>query len=148
MCTLWGFTAIGMLKFVLSFKDPVAEDHKPNEMYNRLLTLYSKNKFGFHTRIMADFDMLLEAALNEKFIDDSTGYYDDPVFQKEIEDIELGLNGDMAQSDIAHMMRDKDDGHHASKTCVGKPGRWGTNYDKTDALSVYKVLPKGERSAF
>ena len=28
---------------------------------------------------MSDFDLLLEAALNEKFIDESTAYYDDPI---------------------------------------------------------------------
>jgi hypothetical protein len=80
MACLWGFSLIGGIKFFLSFKDPAAEDNKPSEMYNRLLTIYSKNKFGYHTRIMADFDMLLEAALNERFIDAATGYYDDPVF--------------------------------------------------------------------
>jgi hypothetical protein len=35
---------------------------------------------------MADFDLLLEAVLNERFIDDSTAYYDDPVTTVEIAD--------------------------------------------------------------
>lgn len=90
-------------------------------MYNRLITLYSKNKFGYHTRIMADFDMLLESALNERFIDESTMYYDDEVSLSEIEDIELGLNGDMSEGDVAHLMANKG-GHHASaQVCTRNP---------------------------
>ena len=146
MATLWGFTFIGMIKFFISFKDPVAEDKVPSEMYNRLLTIYSKNKLGYHTRIMADFDLLLEAALNERFIDESTAYYDDPVSLSEIEDIELGLNSDLSQGDVAHLMSEGDSHHAARKTCSKLPGRFGTNYDKTDDLSVYKVLPRGTKA--
>ena len=40
---------------------------------------------------MSDFDLLLEAVLNERFIDDSSAYYDDPISSKEIEDMETGL---------------------------------------------------------
>ena len=147
MANLWGITLIGVIKFLISFKEKAEEDKKPNEMYNRLYTIFSKNKFGFHTRIMSDFDLLLEATLNERFIDESTGYYDDPIFQKEIEDVELGLAGDMTEGDIAHAMRDPDAGHHSSKLCMRHPGRFGSNYEKTDALSIYKVLPKGQREA-
>ena len=143
-----GFTGVGLIKFFLSFKDPLPEDKKPAEIYSRLVSLYSKNKYGYHTRIMSDFDNLLEAALNERFIDDSTEYYDDPVFGSEIEDLQAGLNGDMTQSDIAHMMRDKDDGHASSRLCTSRPGKFGTNYDKTDSLSIYKVLPKGEKRPY
>lgn len=35
--------------------------------------------------------------------------------------------------------------HHGSSRCMRYPGRVGTNYDRTDDLSVYKVLPKGQR---
>ena len=100
LCTLYGFTLIGFCKFIFSFKDPVPEDKTGEEVYHRLITLFSKNKFGFHTRIMADFDTLLEAAMNMKFIDDSTMYYDNPVAAREIEDIEAGLNSDMTEGDI------------------------------------------------
>jgi hypothetical protein len=45
---------------------------------------------------MSDFELFLEAILNEKFIDDSTLYYDDAMTAKEIEDMEAGLSGDFA----------------------------------------------------
>jgi hypothetical protein len=46
---------------------------------------------------MSDFELFLEAILNEKFIDDSTLYYDDALTSKEIEDMEAGLNGDFSR---------------------------------------------------
>lgn len=94
---------------------------------------------------MSDFDLLLEAVLNERFIDDSSAYYDDAVTSKEIEDMELGLNGDFAPLDVKNLVRDKDEGHHGSAKCAKYPGRFGTNYQPSDDLSVYKVLPKGQR---
>ena len=92
---------------------------------------------------MSDFDLLLEAVLNERFIDDSSAYYDDPVTSKEVEDMELGLQSDFATSDVKHLIRDKSDGHHENVKCLKHPARFGTNYAPTDDLSVYKVLPKG-----
>ena len=94
---------------------------------------------------MSDFDLLLEAVLNERFIDASTAYYDDPVVAKEIEDMELGLNSDFSEADVKHLLKDKDDGHHSAKKCMQYPGRFGTNYSKSDDLSIYKVLPKGQK---
>ena len=65
LSTLWGFSFIGLLKFFFSFRTPKPADTKvDDESYHRLVTLFSKNKFGYHTRIMADFDRLLEAAMN------------------------------------------------------------------------------------
>jgi hypothetical protein len=55
---------------------------------------------------MSDFDFFLEAILNERFIDDSSMYYDDPILSKEIEDMESGLNGDFAEADVKHLVRD------------------------------------------
>ena len=144
MSTLYSLTLIGLIKFGLSFKEKEPEDAKPGEMYNRLQTLFSKNQFGYQTRIMYDFDLLLEATLNERFIDESTGYYDDPIFSSEVEDVEAGLAGDMSEADILHAMRDPDDGHHSDQLCFRHPSRWPSNYEKTDALSMYKVLPKGQ----
>jgi len=144
MSFVWGITFIGMIKFAISFKEKPEVDLREKEVYNRLLTLYQKNKFGFHTRIMSDFDLLLEAVLNEKFIDDSTAYYDDPVTLKEIEDVELGLNGDLTEEDIKHLTRDKQ-AHPEAPKVFFKPGRVGSNYEKSDDLSVYKVLPKGQK---
>ena len=45
--------------------------------------------------------MLLTAALNEEFFNNAMSYYDHPIIQKEIEDVENGLNSDMSASDIA-----------------------------------------------
>lgn len=92
----WGLTFICLIKFFTGFKQKPEEDKKPQEVYNRLISIFNKNQFGFHTRIMSDFDMLLEAVLNERFIDDSSAYYDDAISSKEIEDIETGLNSDFS----------------------------------------------------
>ena len=92
---------------------------------------------------MSDFDLLLDAVLNERFIDDSSAYYDDPVVSTEIADMEAGLNSDFAEADVRHLLREKGDGHHASKKCLRYPARFGTNYEASDDLSVYKVMPKG-----
>ena len=97
---------------------------------------------------MSDFDFFLEAVLNERFIDDSSAYYDDAISSKEIEDMELGLNSDFSEQDVQHLLRDKNDGHHSGKKCLKYPARFGTNYQPSDDLSVYKVFPKGERAKF
>ena len=97
---------------------------------------------------MSDFDLLLEAVLNEKFIDDSTAYYDDPVTTKEIEDMETGLNSDFAEDDVRNLVSDKSHGHHDQRKCMRYPARFGTNYEPTDNLSIYKVHPKGVKPLF
>ena len=102
MSFLWGCTFIATLKFAFSFKEKeVIDNQLEKEVYNRLLTIFQKNKFGHHTRIMSDFNMFLAACLNEEFFDKSTAYYDDPNISKEIEDVEAGLNSDMSELDIA-----------------------------------------------
>ena len=93
---------------------------------------------------MSDFELFLEAMLNEKFIDDSTLYYDDAFTSKEIEDMELGLNGDFSRADVRHLIKDKDEGHHESFKSLRFPVRVGTNYTRSDDLSCYKILPKGQ----
>ena len=93
---------------------------------------------------MSDFELFLEAMLNEKFIDDSTLYYDDAFTSKEVEDMELGLNGDFSKADVRHLIKDRDAGHHESFKSLRYPDRVGTNYAKSDALSCYKILPKGQ----
>ena len=93
---------------------------------------------------MSDFELFLEAMLNEKFIDDSTLYYDDAFTSKEVEDMELGLNGDFSKADVRHLIKDRDAGHHESFKSLRSPDRVGTNYPKSDALSCYKILPKGQ----
>ena len=145
LACMWGFTFFGIVKTLTAFSSKPEENKKEGEVYNRLISIFSKNKYGYHTRIMSDFDLLLEAVLNERFIDDSSAYYDDPVLSKEIEDMELGLNSDFAEADVRHLLKDKDDGHHGGKKCVRYPARFGTNYDRSDDLSVYKILPKGQK---
>ena len=145
MAFWWGFTFFAMGKFLTNFSAQVVEDKKPQEVYNRLISIFQKNQYGYHTRIMSDFDLLLEAVLNERFIDDSSAYYDDPILSKEIEDMEQGLQSDFSESDVKHLLKDKSDGHHDSKKCVRFPARFGTNYEKSDDLSIYKVMPKGQK---
>ena len=94
---------------------------------------------------MSDFDLLLEAVLNERFIDDSSAYYDDAITSKEIEDMELGLQSDFSTADVKHLLKDKDDHHGGGVKCTRYPGRFGTNYQASDDLSVYKILPKGQK---
>ena len=43
------------------------------------------------------------------------------------------------------MLKDKADGHHENKKCVRYPARFGSNYEKSDDLSIYKVVPKGQK---
>jgi hypothetical protein len=57
--------------------------------------------------------------------------------------MEQGLNSDFAEADVRHLLKDKGGDHHSSQKCMRYPGRFGTNYEKSDDLSVYKVLPKG-----
>ena len=141
---VWGFTTVALLKFAFGFSKIPDDDAIGKEGYHRLLSIFSKNKYGYHTRFMSDFELFLEAMLNEKFIDDSTLYYDDAFTSKEVEDMELGLNGEFSKADVRHLIKDKDAGHHESFKSLRHPDRVGTNYPKSDALSCYKILPKGQ----
>jgi hypothetical protein len=115
------------------------------EQYDRLVSVFSKNKFGYHTRFMSDFELFLEAMLNERFIDESTLYYDDKMTTLEIEDIELGLNGEVSNADVRHLNRDRSNDDHESYVAYYYPDRVGTNYEASDALSCYKILPRGQK---
>lgn len=126
MTLLCGF--LGLTKFAKKKE----EDAKGKEIYFRLLSLFSKNKYGYHTRIMSDFELFLEAMLNEKFIEDSTLYYDDDSVSKEIEDQEAGLASDLSRADVRHLLHDKPDGHHGNFKSLVHPGRVGNNYEKGD----------------
>lgn len=131
----------------MGFSSVESKDGNDNEIYMRLNSIFSKNKYGYNTRFMSDFDLLLEGVLNERFIDESTLYYDDPVVAKEIEDMEQGLNGDFAEGDIKNLLKDKS--HHGSlHKSVRFPGRVGYNYAKSDDLSCYKVHPTSSGPAF
>ena len=147
MANIWGITAVAMIKFFLGFSSTKGENPKEAEVYFRLNSIFAKNKYGYNTRFMSDFDLLLEGVLNERFIDESTLYYDNPVVAKEIEDMEQGLNGEVSEADVKEWLKDKHEHGHGSKT-LRYPGRVGTNYAKSDDLSCYKVHPAGEKPSF
>ena len=91
--------------------------------------------------------LLLESALNERFVDESTQYYDNVIKAKEIEDMEQGLNGEFSEDDIKDLIKDKSE--HASPALVmSYPGRVGDNYQPSDDLSVYKTHPSGSKPAY
>lgn len=145
LCTIWAFTVISALKATTNFSKEKESDPRDKEVYFRLLTLFEKNKFGFNTRVFADFDVFLEAVVNERFLDDNSAYYDDPITGKEIEDVEMGLVTDPAEGDVQYFMRTKHE-HHGEGNPVWKfPDRVGTNYSKDD-LSPYKLLPQGMKN--
>ena len=147
MCFIYGLTFVSWVKFMTGFSSIKQVDPKESEVYFRLQTIFQKNKYGYNTRFMSDFDLLLEGVLNERFIDESTLYYDNPIVAKEIEDMELGLNGEFAEDDIRNLLKDKDD--HGSETKIVRyPARVGTRYDDSDDLSIYKTYPSGSKPAF
>jgi hypothetical protein len=147
MASFWGFTMIGVLKYSLGFSAPLEKDPAQAEIYFRLNSIFAKNKYGYTTRFMSDFDLLLEGALNERFIDESTLYYDDEVVSTEIEDMEAGLNGEFAEDDIRNLLKDKSS-HGESHKSLRFPDRVGNGYAKSDDLSCYKVHPSGSKPAF
>ena len=141
----YGLTVFAMIKAGFGFTSPPEDKSMGKEGYNRLLTIHAKNKYGFHTRWMSDFDLFLESMLNEKFIEDSTNYYDDQFTTLEIQDMEVGLNGDFAHSDVRHALKDKGGHHGDGFKATRNPDRCATNYPKGDDISCYKVLPKGAK---
>ena len=110
------------------------------EVYFRLQSIFAKNKYGYNTRFMSDFDLLLEGVLNERFIDESTAYYADPIVSSEVEDMEKGLNGEFSEDDIRNLVKDKNE-HGAPNKFFRYPGRVNTNYTASDDLSIYKTHP-------
>ena len=139
---LWSLTLCAAFKASLGFsEEPKSKDIENEENY-RLLSIFSKNKYGYNTRFMSDFELMLESVLNEQFLDNSVLYYDDELTATEIEDQELGLAGDFSQADVQGLLHDKSSHDHESFKAVRFPDRVGTNYPKGDALSCYKILPK------
>lgn len=139
---LWSITLLGAIKFVNGFSvDEKSKDLENEENY-RLVSIFAKNKYGYNTRFMSDFELLLESVLNEKFLDNATLYYDDELTATELEDQELGLAGDFSQADVQGLLHDKSSHDHESFKALRYPDRVGTNYPKGDALSCYKILPK------
>lgn len=144
---VFGLTACCFAKAVFGFSANNAPNPNDKETYMRLRSIFAQNKYGYNTRFMSDFDLFLEGVLNEKFIEDSTLYYDDETVATEIEDMEKGLNGEFAPGDIANLV--KDSGHHHSSSMVTRyPGRVATNYKESDDLSIYKTFPRGSKPSF
>ena len=139
---LWSITLMGAIKAALAFSEVPASKDVENEENYRLVSIFQKNKYGYNTRFMSDFELLLESVLNEKFLDNSTLYYDDELTATEIENQEQGLAGDFAPADVQTLLHDKSHGDHDSYKALRHPDRVGTNYPKGDALSCYKILPK------
>ncbi len=144
---MWGLTFFAGVRFLAGFSKTSSSNPKEAEVYFRLNTIFQKNKFGYNTRFMSDFDLLLEGVLNERFIDESTLYYDNPIVTKEIEDMELGLNGEFAEDDIKLLLKDKHE-HASPKLTTKFPARVGTNYPVSDDLSCYKIHPVGSKPNF
>ena len=140
----WSLTCLGVVKGLFGFSALPEDKSVQKEGYHRLISIHSKNKFGYHTRWMSDFDLFLESMLNERFLEESSNYYEDHFISLEIQDVESGLNGDFSRADVRHMQKDRGGDHHDSFKCTRKPDRVGSNYDKGDALSCYKILPRGE----
>ena len=132
-------------KAFLGFSALPADTSRGAEEYDRLVSIFSKNKFGYHTRFMSDFELFLDALLNERFIDETTLYYDDKMTTLEIEDTEAGLSGETTEADVRHFTRDGGDAHHDDFVAWYYPDRVGDNYAKSDALSCYKIHPKGQK---
>ncbi len=141
---LYTVTLIGAIKAALAFTTPPESKDFENEENFRLLSIFAKNKYGYNTRFMSDFEYLLESVLNEKFLDNATLYYDDEMTATEVEDQESGLAGDFAPADVAGLLHDKSHADHDSYKAVRHPDRVATNYPKGDALSCYKILPKNQ----
>ena len=114
------------------------------EIYLRLNSIFSKNKYGYNTRFMSDFDLLLEGVLNEQFVDESTAYYNDPVVAEEVADMEKGLNGEFSDEDIRNLLKDKD-GHGSNEKTFRYPARVASAYKPSDDLSIYKTHPVGSK---
>ena len=144
---MWGLTSVSFLKFSLGFSKVPEETKQGTEIYFRLQSIFAKNKYGYATRFMSDFDLLLESALNERFVDESTQYYDNYIKSKEIEDMEQGLNGEFSEDDIKDLIKDKSD-HGTADLVMRYPGRVGTNDQPSDDLSIYKTHPSGSKPAF
>ena len=139
---LYTITLIGAVKFTVGFSGLPQDKSVEQEEYHRLLSIFQKNQYGYNTRFMSDFELFLESALNEQFLDNSVAYYRDEVTATEVEDQEGGLAGEFAPADVQGLLHDVTEHDHSSYKALRHPDRVGTNYAKGDALSCYKILPK------
>ena len=139
---LYTFTLVSLACATQNFSQPPKSKAIDEEQNYRLLSIFAKNKYGYTTRFMSDFETFLEAVLNEEFLDNAVAYYQDEMTATEIEDMEAGLAGDFSRADVQQLIKDREEHDHESFKAVRFPDRVGTNYPKGDALSCYKILPK------
>ena len=139
---IWGLSVCCAFSGYTNFSQQSAHKSLETETYYRLLSIFSKNKYGYNTRFMSDFEIFLEAVLNERFLDESVAYYQDALTSREVEDQESGLAGDFAHSDVQNLIHDVHEHSHDPFTAVAWPDRVGTNYGKGDELSCYKIKAK------
>ena len=138
--TFWG--AVKGLQKINSHTVVHEVDEVGIEQYRRLNYHFKKNKFGFSTQIFGDFDMILEAVLNERFFNEALEYQNDEFRAQEITDNEGGLLGEMALSDIVEINKDTHEHGSGPPMSLRFPGRRMNNYPKTDDLSIYKIKTK------
>lgn len=100
------------------------------------------NKYGYRTQNFANFDLALACLMNEKYFEENIDYFSDEIVSKEVEDQQNGLAGDQSMQDLRYLIHDKHDDHHERFKCLQWPDRVGSNYEKGDQLSCYKILPK------
>lgn len=145
---IFGFTTLSMIRAAFSFSAAPTKNEIEKEQYFRLQTIFAKNAYGYRTRFFHDFDIFLECLFHGQFLDEAIAYVEDNTTAKEIEDQESGLEGDFANQDMRNANKDSGAAHHDDKLCLAHPARVGTNYPKTDDLSIYKVHPKGHIPKF
>lgn len=97
---LYTITLVSAILATQNFSSPKPAKPVEEEQYYRLLSIFAKNKYGYNTRFMSDFEIFLEAVLNESFLDNSTAYYQDELTATEVEDMESGLAGEFAPADV------------------------------------------------
>ena len=83
---IWGLSVTCAFMGYTNFSQQAADKSLETETYYRLLSIFSKNKYGYNTRFMSDFEIFLEAVLNERFLDESVAYYQDELTSREVED--------------------------------------------------------------
>ena len=119
---LYTITFISALLATQNFSVPKPGKPVEEEQHYRLLSIFAKNKYGYNTRFMSDFEQFLEAVLNEPFLDNSTAYYQDELTATEVEDMESGLAGEFAPADVQQLLHDVEE-HDRKVAQVGAKQR-------------------------
>ena len=60
MAWMWGLTFLSGGRFLMQFSGTTEKNPKEADVYFRLNSIFMKNKYGYNTRFMSDFDLLLE----------------------------------------------------------------------------------------